>query len=113
MRFVAILALPGLLAISACAPGPSAVAPTPMGAAFAQTDCRHITPMLNQARANEADLTRRQRNAATGDAIGTFLILVPVSSVTGNNVEGELAAAKGRTIALEDRARQCGMMPIL
>lgn len=113
MRFSALVAIPGLLALTACAPGPSAVAPMSMGNAFAQTDCRQVVPMLNQARATEADLTRRQRNAATGDAIGTFLILVPVSSVTGNNVEGELAEAKGRTIALENRARDCGMAPIL
>ena len=54
-----------------------------------------------------AALTQKQKNAVAGDAIGVFLVLVPVSSLTGNNVAGELATSKGKVNALEARLASC------
>jgi hypothetical protein len=56
---------------------------------------------LAVARERENALTRQQNNAATADAVGVFLLLVPAGSVFGGNVEGELAQAKGEVMALE------------
>jgi hypothetical protein len=93
--------------LTACAPGPSAVAPTPMGNAFAAVPCQQAQNMLIEERQRVATLSRKQSNAAIGDAIGVFLILVPVSSLTGSDVEGELAASKGKVLALENRMAGC------
>ena len=59
------------------------------------------------ARANEAILTQQQSNAAITDAATVFLVLIPVSSLTGQNVEGDLATAKGTVDALESRLIGC------
>jgi hypothetical protein len=96
------------LTISACAKTPSAIAPVPMGQAFAATPCNQVVANLNAERQRVNSLSGQQRAAATGDAIGVFLILVPVSSLTGSDVEGELATSKGKVLALEERARSCG-----
>lgn len=95
------------LFLAACAAGPESIAPVAMENAFAATSCRDAANMLNTERPILAALEQRQRNAATGDAIGVFLILVPISSLTGNDVEGEIAASKGKVLALEARLASC------
>jgi hypothetical protein len=42
-----------------------------------------------------------------GDAIGVFLIGVPVSSLSGGDKEGLIAAAKGKELALQNRLLGC------
>ena len=93
--------------LTACAPNPAAVAPTNMTGAYNGMSCQQAAANLPQARANEAALTQRQSNAAITDAATVFLVLIPVSSLTGQNVEGELAAAKGTVDALESRLIGC------
>lgn len=95
------------LTLAACAKSPSAVSPVSMTGAFNNLSCAEAQNALANERVNLASLTSRQRSAATADAVGVFLILVPLSSVTGNNVEGELAVSKGRVIALEQRTASC------
>lgn len=46
--------------------------------------------------ADAGDAHATAKDARTGDAIDVSLILVPVSSLTGNDVAGELAANKGK-----------------
>ena len=46
--------------------------------------------------------------AVTGDAVGVFLVGVPISSVTGGNKEGQIAASKGKVDALQARLLTCG-----
>lgn len=95
------------LALSACAKGPDAIAPVPMGNAFQSLTCAEAQTALNGERATLSSLEARQRSAAAGDAIGVFLILVPLSSVAGYDVAGELGASKGRVIAYENRLATC------
>ena len=57
--------------------------------------------MLSQKQAAQNALTKSQNNAATGDAVGVFLVLLPVGSIFGADVEGELAQAKGEVMALQ------------
>lgn len=94
--------------LSACAKSPSAVAPVSMGAAFDGVPCNQVVATLNTERQRVSSLSGQQRAAATGDAVGVFLLFIPVGSVVGGDVEGELATAKGKVLALEGRARNCG-----
>lgn len=103
-----LLALAALPLIAACAPGPDSIAPIPMGSAFASYDCRAASTDLAAERKNLSALEAKQRGAATGDAIGVFLIGVPTSSLTGGNKAGEIGASKGKVLALEARIATCG-----
>ena len=55
-----------------------------------------------------AALEGKQKGAVAGDAIGVFLIGVPVSSLTGGDVSGHIATSKGKVLALEARVASCG-----
>lgn len=108
MNIIKILPLLTLPLISACAPGPNAVAPTSVPSQmYSGMSCSNIHNELASANAKVAALSSKQSAAATGDAVGVFLILVPVSSLTGNDVQGQLAQAKGEKIALEAASRTC------
>jgi len=105
LQITALLAA-GLF-LSACATRPDAIVPVSMGNAFAETPCDEAQMMLNAERQTLVNLEQAQRDAAAGDAIGVFLILVPVSSLTGNDREGQIATSKGKVIALENRLMSC------
>ncbi|TPL00670.1 hypothetical protein FJ938_22000 [Mesorhizobium sp. B2-4-14] len=53
-------------------------------------------PCTQADRERLAVLTNQQNKAATGDALGVFLIGVPVSSLSGGDHETEIAVLKGR-----------------
>jgi hypothetical protein len=42
-----------------------------------------------------------------GDAVGVLLIGVPVSSLTGGDVSGQIALEKGKIAALDARLLSC------
>jgi hypothetical protein len=88
--------------LSGCATRASGVAPLAISSAeYAHLACADARAQLATARERENALTRQQNSAATGDAVGVFLLLVPVGSVFGADVAGELAQAKGEVNALE------------
>ena len=99
--------LVGALTVSACAKGPDAIAPVSMGNAFSTLSCTQAKQMLLTERQTLAALEAKQKSAVVGDAIGVLLIAVPVSSLTGNDVEGALGTSKGKVIALENRTMTC------
>ena len=70
--------------------------------------CADARAQLAQERQTLAALEAKQRSAAAGDAVGVFLIGVPVSSLTGNDVSGQIGASKGKVLALESRVMSCG-----
>jgi hypothetical protein len=105
MKPFAVLAI--LATLSACAPSPNSISPVSMGNAFAGLSCADARTMLAAERAALAPLESRQQNAATGDALGVFLLGLPVSSLTGGDVSGQIAAARGKVIALEARLATC------
>ncbi|MEP2640248.1 hypothetical protein [Roseobacter sp.] len=96
-----------LTLLSACAKGPDAIAPVPLGDAYTGLSCDQANKTLIAERQTLAALEKQQRNARVGDTVGVFLLLLPVSSITGNDVEGKLATSKGKVIALEQRALSC------
>ena len=93
--------------ISACAKRPDAISPISMGNVFQSTPCNTAQSMLNKERASLAAMSLAQNNAANGDALTVFLIGVPASAVTGSDKEGNIAASKGKVIALENRLLSC------
>lgn len=104
MTSILKLALVGACALSfaGCASRASSVAPVAVPSSnYAGLSCDETKTMLSQKQASQSALTRSQNNAATGDAVGVFLLLVPVGSVFGADVQGELAQAKGEVMALQ------------
>src|SRR5690606_25017474 len=96
------------LTLAACAKSPDSIAPVSMGNAFAGVSCQQAAQSLNTERQSLAALEAKQRSAVAGDAISVFLIGVPVSSLTGGDVGGEIGAAKGKIMSLEARLSSCG-----
>jgi len=72
---------------------------------YSGLSCADSREQLQTARLRENALVRRQNNAAVADAASVFLVLLPLGSVFGADVAGELAQAKGETLALERHIR--------
>ena len=91
-------------ALTACAGRASSVAPLSISSSeYSNVNCDEARAQLETSRQKENALTRKQNNAAVADAAGVFLFLVPLGSVFGQDVAGELAQAKGESLALQRR----------
>ena len=100
--FNTLVPLVALATLAGCASRASSVAPTAVPSANYQgMSCEETKTMLSQKQAQMNALTKQQNNAATGDAASVFLFLLPLGSVFGADVEGELAQAKGEVMALQ------------
>lgn len=93
------------LTLAACAKRPDAIAPAaiPM-AAYTNLSCAELARAQASEAATLARLSDDQNSAATGDAVGVFLIGVPVSSVVGGDKAGDLAASKSKVEAIKQAA---------
>ena len=85
MKIISRAALCGVALLAACATPPDKIAGVPNAGECTDAD-----------RARLAALYNRQNSAVTGDAIGVFLIGVPLASLSGNDNEAEIAILKGR-----------------
>ncbi len=102
------LAAAGCLAmLTACAQGPDSIAPVSMAGAFDNLSCSKARSLLTAEQATLDALSAKQKSAVTGDAVGVFLIGVPVSSLSGNDVSGQIGTSKGKIVALEARLLRC------
>lgn len=106
----ALFAFAALITLTACAPSARSVAPTPMYGAFDDMGCEKVAAAMIPTKSEVEALSARQNGAAAQDAVSVFLIGLPTSAVSGNNVQGDLAAAKGKLNALEARAASCGVV---
>ena len=100
------------LALSACAKNPDAIAPISMPVnAYSGLSCDQLVTEHRRSTAALAAVSRQQKEAATGDAVGVFLIGVPVSSLSGADKEGLVAQHKGEIIAVEGamRGQRCAL----
>lgn len=102
-----MLPLATIAALAACAQRPDAIAPADLGNAYAATSCHDARMQLAQVQADLAALSTAQTAAANGDALGVFLLGVPVGSLTGGDKAGQIATAKGQQLALQTRLRGC------
>lgn len=107
-----IFTLAAVLALSACAKRPDAIVPVdiPM-AAYSNLDCQALAREYVTEQANLSAVSKQQNDAATGDAVGVFLIAAPMSSVLGGDKEGQVAVSKGKVNAIEAnlRSKGCGV----
>ena len=106
--------LAGMLAgtLAGCAKNPDAIAPISMPVnAYAGLSCEQLVTEHRRSSAALAAVSQQQKQAATGDAVGVFLIGVPVSSLSGGDKEGLVARHKGEIVAIEGamRARHCAV----
>lgn len=99
-----------MLASGGCATRASGVSPVSVAATdYSNMPCGTARERLVDIRAQVNALSRKQNNAATADAAGVLLLFLPVGSIFGGNVEGELAQAKGEQLALERHiVNNCG-----
>lgn len=96
------------LAMSACAKSPDAIAPAAMPSGmFDGVSCQQARDARARSAARLAQLESDQRSAVAGDAVGVFLVGIPLSSVAGGNREGLLAVEKGRLLSLDARLERC------
>ncbi len=98
------------LAVGGCATRASGVAPVAVSSSdYAGMACGKQREELSLARQREEILRKKQNNAATFDAAAVFLFALPLGSVLGQDVEGDLAQAKGEVLALERSIKaNCG-----
>jgi len=107
MKFKAITASILLITSAACTPRPESIAPVSMTGAFDHLSCSAARKQLDNERAALVSLEKKQNAAATADAIGVFLVLIPVSKLSGGDSAGEVGSAKGKVLALEQRVSRC------
>ncbi|MES0811353.1 hypothetical protein ABLO27_17840 [Roseibium sp. SCPC15] len=111
LKTIAILSA-GLLVVAGCAKGPDAIKPANIPlAAYTGQSCTNLTKELAHEKDRLDDLEDAQRSAQTGDAIGVFLVGIPISSATGGDKEGDLAVSKGKvqSIELAMKSKNCRM----
>jgi hypothetical protein len=99
-------------AVAGCARNPDAIAPIAMPTnAYSGLSCDQLVAEHQRSSAALAAVSEQQKQAATGDAVGVFLIGVPVSSLSGGDKEGLVAQHKGEVVAIESamRGQQCAL----
>ena len=97
------------LALSACAKNPDAITAMSMPPnAYAGLSCEQLASERSKSAAALDAVSQQQRSAVTGDAVGVFLIGVPMSSLTGGDKEGFVAQHKGEVIAIDAARRNKG-----
>ena len=88
--------------VAGCAKRPDAIVPVDIPiSAYSGQSCSSLRNDLDKERAKLTALSATQNSAATGDAVGVFLIGVPVSSLGGGDQEGNIAVSKGKVQAME------------
>lgn len=109
MKKKLILAAATLAALSSCAKRPDAIVPVDIPMAVYQgQSCQQLGNELIKEQQNLAAVSKAQNEAATGDAVGVFLIGVPMSSAVGGDKEGQVAVAKGKVQAIENTLKSKG-----
>lgn len=90
-----------ILVISGCASRPESIRATHISyERYIDNNCTQLATKMSDARAELAKFSEMQNSKATGDAWGVFLILVPVSQLTGDH-EADVAKSKGIVEAIE------------
>lgn len=101
-------ALCAAAALAACAQSPDAIAPVAMpGGMYDHLSCQSAGAERARVAQTLAGLESLQRSTAASDAVGVFLIGVPMGSLTGGDKAGQIAAEKGKALALDARLARC------
>lgn len=105
MKIEIVMLMLVALFISSCTSRPESIAPVSISALeYKGMPCVETQQTLSLERTRLASLSTKQNGAATGDALGVFLLGLPVAKIMGQDVEGEIALSKGKVQALERAA---------
>lgn len=98
LKFTCLISL---VLISACATRPEGIPASHVShEKYVAGDCTRLATQMTDARAELAKVSAMQNSKATGDAWGVFLILVPISQLTGDHA-GDVAKWKGEVEAID------------
>lgn len=88
--------------VAACAKAPEQISAVEIGDdAYRHYSCSQLRNEKLKIEQDLANLSAKQKAAASGDAWGVFLLGLPLSSMSGNDQEALIAVAKGKTQSLE------------
>lgn len=96
------------VALAGCAKAPSEIAAVkfPDGA-YAQYSCQQLATEWASNEKDLAWLSAKQVDAQKGDALGVFLIGLPIASMGGADFEANIANMKGKKTEIEaEQARK-------
>jgi hypothetical protein len=102
------LLLPAIVLVAACAQNPDNIAAANIGSnEYRGHSCKNLAEAKVQHNQNLANLSADQKKAATGDAVGVFLLGLPLSSMSGGDKETAIAVTKGHLQSIEgEQARK-------
>lgn len=111
MKILNLFPLFGVAAfLAACAADPAAIAPAEISPdLYAGQSCQQLATESATLTAELETLVAQQNAAKDGDAMGVFLLGLPVSSMSGNDRETEIALARGKqqAITLQMQRKGC------
>lgn len=97
LLFVSLL----LLIVTGCANRPASISASYIShEKYIDNDCTKLATNMSDARAELDKFSKLQTSKANGDAWGVFLVLVPVSKMTGDH-EADVAKWKGEVEAIK------------
>jgi hypothetical protein len=99
----ALIVLASLALVGGCAKRPDAIAPVAIpNEAYMSYSCERLKNELQSERNTLTALSSAQNSAATADAVGVFLVGVPISSLSDGDKEGLIAVSKGKIQAMDN-----------
>jgi hypothetical protein len=107
MRLALVIGIFAASFISGCAQKPeniSAIAVS--GDPYRGYSCSNLRSEKLKITQELERVSADQRKAADGDALGVFLLGLPISSMSGNDKEATIAVAKGRVQELDRKLLQ-------
>lgn len=110
MRVISLgLIFAAAIGISGCAKSPDAVAAAEIDdSAYLRMSCSTLNQKEVQGQAAVESLSAKQQAAANNDALGVFLLGLPLSSMSGNDPETQLSIAKGQLNAIKSAKAKKG-----
>lgn len=100
------------MVLAGCAKDPSKIQPIAFPAgAYARYSCAELDQEWKTNENNLILMSKLQSNAATGDALGVFLVGVPISSLGGGDHEADISTAKGKKLEIEAEQKRKGCDP--
>ena len=97
-----IIALGSAVLVAACAQQPEDIAAADIGqGAYRSASCAQLAEAELWYNQQLENLSASQRSAASGDAMGVFLLGLPISSMSGNDRATEIAVTRGHLQEIE------------
>ena len=97
-----LMVIAAVIVASGCAKRPGAIAPATVPAsAYSNLSCEQLSAELVKENQTLTSLSASQNEAANADAVGVFLVAIPVGSLVGADKEGDIAVSKGKIVSIE------------